>query len=31
MKELLENEGICIVDNKVLNFDNLYWDPSIEL
>ena len=31
MKDLLESEGIEIVDNKVSRFDSLYWDPSIEL
>jgi methylated-DNA-protein-cysteine methyltransferase-like protein len=31
MKNLLESEGIEIVDNKVSRFDSLYWDPSIEL
>ena len=31
MKDLLESEGIEIVDNQVSRFDLLYWDPSIEL
>lgn len=31
MKDLLESEGIEIVDNQVIRFDSLYWDPSIEL
>ena len=31
MKNLLESEGIEIVDNQVSRFDSLYWDPSIEL
>lgn len=31
MKDLLESEGIEIVDNQVNRFDSLYWDPSIEL
>jgi methylated-DNA-protein-cysteine methyltransferase-like protein len=31
MKDLLESEGIEIVDNQVSRFDSLYWDPSIEL
>ena len=31
MKDLLESEGIEIVDNKVSRFDSLYWDPSTEL
>lgn len=31
MKDLLESEGIEIVDNQVSRFDSLYWDPNIEL
>tara|TARA_B100001250_G_scaffold79617_1_gene65388 strand:- start:3358 stop:3690 length:333 start_codon:yes stop_codon:yes gene_type:complete len=28
MKELLENEGIKVVDNIVLDFEKFFWDPS---
>ena len=28
MKELLENEGIKVVDNVILDFENFFWDPS---
>lgn len=31
MQELLENEGIPIVDNSVVNFDHYFWDPMKEL
>jgi len=31
MQELLENEGAIIDDNRILNFDDLFWDPVIEL
>ena len=31
MQELLENEGVLIVDNKVQNFKALFWNPSFEL
>ena len=31
MKDLLESEGVEIIDNQVIQFDSLYWDPSIEL
>jgi len=31
MQELLENEGIEIEDDKVVNFVAVYWDPNIEL
>ena len=28
MQELLENEGIIIIDNKIENFNNVLWNPS---
>lgn len=28
MQELLENEGIIIIDNKIENFNNILWNPS---
>ena len=28
MQELLENEGIIIIDNKIKNFNNVLWNPS---
>jgi methylated-DNA-protein-cysteine methyltransferase-like protein len=31
MRELLESEGIKIEDNIILNFDQVFWDPSKEL
>ena len=31
MEELLEKEGIQVKDDKVVNFTELFWDPSIEL
>tara|TARA_B100001059_G_scaffold30269_1_gene24501 strand:- start:195 stop:527 length:333 start_codon:yes stop_codon:yes gene_type:complete len=31
MKELLESEGIVIKKNLITNFQNIIWDPSIEL
>lgn len=31
MQQLLENEGINVKDDKVINFKELFWDPSIEL
>ena len=31
MKELLESEGVTIVDNQIQNFEWHFWDPSIEL
>lgn len=31
MQQLLENEGIIVKDNCILNFDTVFWDPSKEL
>lgn len=31
MQQLLENEGIRVEDDKVVDFDKIFWDPSREL
>ena len=31
MQQLLENEGIEVIDNQIQNFETLFWDPSVEL
>jgi len=31
MQELLENEGAVISENRILNFDAMFWDPVREL
>tara|TARA_Y100000746_G_C15209607_1_gene328852 strand:- start:100 stop:432 length:333 start_codon:yes stop_codon:yes gene_type:complete len=31
MQQLLESEGIEIKNDKVVNFENIFWDPSFEL
>lgn len=31
MQQLLENEGIKIIDNQIQEFDSVFWDPNIEL
>jgi methylated-DNA-protein-cysteine methyltransferase related protein len=31
MQQLLESEGIEVVDDKIINFKKVYWDPVIEL
>ena len=31
MQQLLENEGILVVDNQVQNFEEVFWDPSENL
>ena len=28
MQQLLENEGIVVIDDQVRDFDRLFWDPS---
>lgn len=30
MQQLLENEGVKVVDDKVSDFKKIFWDPSIE-
>lgn len=30
MQQLLENEGIEVIDNKVVNFKELLWEPKIQ-
>ncbi len=31
MAELLESEGVKVVDDQVQDFKNVYWDPGVEL
>jgi methylated-DNA-protein-cysteine methyltransferase-like protein len=31
MKQLLENEGIIVEDDRILNFQKHFWDPAKEL
>jgi methylated-DNA-protein-cysteine methyltransferase-like protein len=31
MQQLLENEGIKVENDKILDFKNKFWDPTIEL
>jgi len=31
MQQLLEKEGVAVKNNKVVDFKNLFWDPSTEL
>ena len=31
MKQLLENEGIVVEENKVINLENNFWGPSKEM
>ncbi len=29
MKELLENEGITVVDDQIVNFEKYFWEPEM--
>ena len=31
MEQLLENEGVSVEDDEVKNFNEYFWDPSLEL
>ena len=31
MEELLKNEGLIIVENRIQNFQENFWDPMLEL
>lgn len=31
MQQLLESEGIEVFDDKIVDFENFFWDPSIEI
>ena len=31
MQQLLENEGVIVEDDQIVDFKILFWDPSIEL
>ena len=31
MQELLENEGAVVHENRIVNFEELFWDPLREL
>ncbi|MGB5821041.1 MAG: MGMT family protein [Saonia sp.] len=31
MQQLLENEGVKVVDNQIRDFDKYFWDPGKEL
>lgn len=31
MQQLLENEGIKVVDNQIQDFDKVFWNPNEEL
>jgi methylated-DNA-protein-cysteine methyltransferase-like protein len=31
MQELLESEGVVVIDDQIQNFNKIFWDPSKEL
>ena len=31
MQQLLESEGIIVIDNQIQDLDKVFWNPSIEL
>jgi len=31
MQQLLENEGLEVIDNQVQDFEKVFWDPTSEL
>lgn len=31
MQQLLENEGIKVVDNQIVDFEKHFWDPKISM
>jgi len=31
MQQLLENEGIVVVENQIQEFEKVFWDPMKEL
>jgi methylated-DNA-protein-cysteine methyltransferase-like protein len=31
MEELLLSEGIKVVDDRIIDFKNIYWNPNIEI
>ena len=31
MQQLLESEGLAVVNDQIVNFKDVFWDPSVEL
>ena len=31
MQQLLENEGVMVVDNQIVDFDKHFWQPKLEV
>jgi methylated-DNA-protein-cysteine methyltransferase related protein len=30
MQQLLESEGVIVIDNQIINFENVFWEPEIK-
>jgi len=30
MQQLLENEGVVVIENQIQDFESIFWDPTIE-
>jgi methylated-DNA-protein-cysteine methyltransferase-like protein len=30
MQQLLENEGIVVIDNQIVDFEKHFWQPEIQ-
>ena len=31
MRELLENEGVSVIEDRIVDFDRIFWDPVKEM
>jgi methylated-DNA-protein-cysteine methyltransferase-like protein len=31
MQQLLESEGIEVLDNQIVDFDKVFWEPEVNL
>ena len=31
MQQLLENEGIIVIDNQIVDFEKVFWEPEMEV
>jgi methylated-DNA-protein-cysteine methyltransferase-like protein len=31
MQQLLENEGIKVIDNQIVDFEKIFWEPKVNL
>jgi methylated-DNA-protein-cysteine methyltransferase-like protein len=31
MQQLLENDGIEVIDNQIVDFEKVFWEPEVDL